>query len=50
MISTRKNLAAIAIPCCVPQTIGSLTPDVEYEDPGIWSPKRKVLVWKHILK
>lgn len=36
----------IAIPCCVPQTIENIRPDVEYRDDGIWSPQNKVKIWR----
>lgn len=35
----------IAIPCCVPQSLGRQT-SFTYEDWGIHSPKRKVHVWR----
>lgn len=41
-------VAAIALPCCVPQTLFGIEPTISYEDWGIWSPKRTVLIWKHL--
>ena len=44
-------LSVIAIPCCKPQDLihsytgHILKPGYEYEDFGIWSPKRTVKVW-----
>lgn len=39
------DVAVIAIPCCVPQTLGR-TPDEEYIDEDVASPHRRVLVWE----
>lgn len=39
--------ALIAIPCCISYN-HSKKPDYEYKDPGIWSPKNVVKVWKEI--
>jgi hypothetical protein len=46
--SVRANrIAVVAMPCCVPQVL-STEPDVAYQDPGIWSPERTVLVWRNL--
>jgi hypothetical protein len=39
------EVAAVAIPCCVPQSLGS-PPDVTYQDAEIISPAREVRVWR----
>ena len=36
---------AVAIPCCVELGTGMPYPDQDYQDYGIWSPERRVLVW-----
>jgi hypothetical protein len=38
------EIYVVAIPCCVPQKLWR-KPDMAYDDPGIWSPKRAVHVW-----
>lgn len=50
--------ACIAIPCCKKQEIRMpnpcppfyvpVPPDYDFADPGIWSDKNKVLIWKNI--
>jgi hypothetical protein len=42
-----RSLSVVSIPCCVPQHL-SKAPDVDYEDPGILSPQRRVLVWRNV--
>lgn len=43
-------LAVVAIPCCVPtEQLAGKSPDLEYEDGGIWAEKRVVKIWKNIL-
>lgn len=42
------HVDVIAIPCCVDQSL-DVPPDIEYEDPGIWSPKRTVKIWRDVL-
>lgn len=42
------QVAVVAIPCCVPQVLHGMPPDVEYEDPDIMSPERRVLVWRDV--
>lgn len=37
----------VAIPCCVPMTVGDVEPDESYDDPHCWSAKRRVLVWRN---
>ena len=44
-VTSTKNRALVAIPCCVPY-VGM--PDLEYTDSRIWSPKNKVMVWRNI--
>lgn len=39
-----KPSAVVAIPCCVPQILEK-KPDIQYEDYGVLSPKRTVMVW-----
>lgn len=38
----------IAIPCCVDLDVPGRAPDVDTDDFGILSPKRRVLVWKGV--
>ena len=47
-IKTSSKLAVIAMPCCVPQLIPGKDPDFEYEDWGIWSPKRTMKIWRNV--
>ena len=39
--------ALVAMPCCVPVDLKT-PPDMCYRDPGIWSEKNEILIWKHI--
>lgn len=41
-----REIAVVAMPCCVPQRL-SAPPDVTYDDPGVWSPQRTVMVWRN---
>lgn len=41
------ELAVIAIPCCVPQTLAH-PPDIEYQDRSIISPHRIIKIWNNI--
>ena len=41
------DTAVIALPCCKPQELDR-PPDYDYQDFGIWSPKRRVLVWEKL--
>jgi hypothetical protein len=41
-----REVAVIAIPCCVVQELPGREPDVEYQDPGILSPKNTIRVWR----
>jgi hypothetical protein len=43
------RFAVVAMPCCVKQQIGLLKPDVDYVDDGVWSDKRRVLVWRDLV-
>lgn len=43
-----RSLHAVAIPCCVPQTIAGAAPTTEYSDEAILSPERRVLVWRDV--
>jgi len=38
-------LLVVAMPCCFSQYVEGVEPDLDYEDPGVSSPKRRVLVW-----
>lgn len=42
------QVAVVAIPCCVPQVLHGVPPDVGYDDPDIMSPERRVLVWRDV--
>ncbi len=42
-----KHLFVVAIPCCFDQFVTGVPCDDEYEDEGIWSPHRTVLVWEN---
>lgn len=48
MVRTTGPIAVVAIPCCVPQRL-QLEPDLMYDDMGIDSPMRRVLVWHSVL-
>ena len=37
----------ITMPCCVPHGFSRI-PDRDYEDWGVWSPDRRVMVWQNI--
>lgn len=43
-----KSLSIVSIPCCVPQLIKDLPPDIEYEDWHCLSVHRTVKIWKGI--
>lgn len=47
-VSECRSLHAVAIPCCVPQTIAGMAPTTEYSDEAILSPERRVLVWRDV--
>lgn len=42
------RLAVVAIPCCVEQHVPGIPADVVYDDKGIMSLKRRVLVWRDV--
>lgn len=44
------RVAVVAMPCCVPQVIDGQEPDVIYEDHGILSPMRRVMVWRSVVR
>ncbi len=39
-----KRRAIISMDCCQENDFG--TPDIEYDDWGVWSPKRTIKIWK----
>jgi len=43
-----EDTAIIALPCCVPQKLFEIEPDYDFQDFGIWSPKRRVLIWENV--
>lgn len=43
---TAKEYFVATLPCCHDLQIPGRTPDVEYFDPGIWSEKNLVRIWK----
>lgn len=43
-----KTIHVISIPCCVPQEISGIMPDVVYKDENIWSEKNEVKIWLDI--
>lgn len=52
LASTLKHVpgvdrAVVWIPCCKKVDIEA-PPDVDYVDPGIWSPKNRVMVWERL--
>ena len=43
---TAKRRHVVAMPCCVTQSIpGRPVPDIKYDDWGVWSPERAVMIW-----
>lgn len=46
-VSTPSSISVIAIPCCKLQRLHVLH-DLEYEDPAILSPRRRVLIWRNV--
>lgn len=40
-----ERLLIVAMPCCMPLSIGGIEPVEEYEDGGCWSPHRTVRVY-----
>lgn len=42
------RVAVVAMPCCVPQTVPGREADIAYEDAGVTSPQRRVLVWRDV--
>lgn len=39
----------IALPCCKEQVVpGRPVPDIKYDDWGIWSPARSVMIWRDV--
>lgn len=49
MITTiSDNRAVISMDCCVNQIIPDHTPDVEYADENVWSPKNIVRIWRSV--
>lgn len=36
----------VAMPCCVPLFLDGIEPDIQYEDPNIWSPENTIKIWK----
>ena len=47
LVADAPRIVVIAMPCCVPQRL-SIFPDKFYEDKGIISPKRQILIWKDV--
>lgn len=45
---TAKKRHVIALPCCVRQEIEGRLPDIKYDDWGIHSPQRAVMVWRDV--
>lgn len=45
---TARELAVVAMPCCVPQKLDGIEPDNEYEDGGVISPCRTIKVWNNV--
>jgi len=42
-----EDRALVVMPCCVPQTLPT-EPDYDFVDPGVWSPKNRILAWSRI--
>lgn len=40
-----KEAIIVSLECCVPSDL-NIEPDVVYQDYGIWSPHRKIKIWK----
>lgn len=53
-VISSPQIVVVSIPCCVEQTITTpgtgekIRPDREYQDMGIWSPKRTVKIWNSV--
>jgi hypothetical protein len=48
-VFSAKGRHVVALPCCVDQIIpGRPIPDLKYDDWGIWSPARAVMVWRDV--
>ena len=45
---TGTKRAVITMDCCVQNIIPGRAPDIEYEDPDVWSPKNIVRVWRDV--
>ena len=37
----------VAMPCCVPLFLDGIDPDIEYQDPNIWSPENTIKIWRN---
>ena len=42
------RVSVVAIPCCATQVVHGVDPTVQYDDPEIDSPKRRVVVWDDV--
>lgn len=43
-----RELAVVAMPCCVPLALKGIPPDMEYQDKSIISPHRTIKIWKDV--
>lgn len=44
-----RNRSLIVMPCCVNQMpTKAPTPDFDYTDKAVWSPKNRILIWRNI--